>query len=244
MVCWFSTKVTSDSSGRANAPARAGSARSRDGQQVPPGAGGRAHPVELMTLRLLLCDDENLTRIGFRKLLEAYDGLEVVGEVDRPGILLAATRRLRPDVVITEAELSGVPNEDLVASVLRAGAAGYALKSQSMEELVFGIRAVGAGEALLAPAVTRPFLRHFATYSRPADGGMVRDCLTQRELDVLRLLAEGMSNIEIARLLSLGGATVKSHVSHILTKLDLRDRVQAAVFAYRSGLVPIPSPIP
>ncbi len=222
-----------------------------------------------MTLRLLLCDDENLTRIGFRKLLEAYDGLEVVGEVDRPGILLAATRRLRPDVVITEAELSGVPipdlvaevlddaadppkvlvlssrqNEDVVASVLRAGAAGYALKSQSMEELVFGIRAVGAGEALLAPAVTRPFLRHFATYSRPADGGMVRDCLTQRELDVLRLLAEGMSNIEIARLLSLGGATVKSHVSHILTKLDLRDRVQAAVFAYRSGLVPIPSPIP
>jgi DNA-binding NarL/FixJ family response regulator len=218
-----------------------------------------------MTLRLLLCDDQTLTRTGFRKLLEAYDGLEVVGEVDRPSVLLPAARRLRPDVVITECRLSGVlvpdlvaqvledstfqakvlmlsseHDEDMVAASLRAGATGYALKTQSLDELVVGIRAVGAGEGLLAPAVTRPFLQHFATYRRSADSDLRCEVLTGRELDVLRLLAEGLSNLEIARLLQLGEATVKSHVSHILTKLDLRDRVQAAVFAYRSGLVPIP----
>lgn len=219
-----------------------------------------------MTLRLLLCDDQNLTRTGFRKLLESADDLEVVGEVDRPAILLPAARRLQPDVVITESELSGVPvpalvaqmvdlpglspkvlvlsstqNEEVVAAVLRAGATGYALKSQSVDELVRAIRAVGNGEAPLAPGVTGPLLRHFATYHRIVDCLSAGAVLTAREMDVLRLLAEGMSNVEIARLLSLGEATVKSHVSHILAKLELRDRVQATVFAYRSGLVPIPA---
>lgn len=220
-----------------------------------------------MTLRLLLCDDQNLTRAGLRKLLESRDGLEVVGEVDRPAGLVAAAARLRPDVVITESALSGVPvpgllaevlelpgrspkilvlssvqDEEVVAAALRAGAAGYALKSQTADELVRAIHAVGDGKAPLAPEVTRPLLRHLATYYREVDSGPACDLLTQRELDVLRLLAEGMSNLEIARLLSLGEATVKSHVSHVLAKLDLRDRVQAAVFAYRSGLVSILSP--
>jgi DNA-binding NarL/FixJ family response regulator len=215
-----------------------------------------------LSLQILLCDDEHITRKGFRKLLEAYDGVEVVGEVDRPAALIPSAARLRPDVVIIESQLDGVPaptlvaqmldhavhqlkvmvlssrdDQDTVASMLRAG--GGRVRAEEPIDGRTGSGDQGAGEALLAPAVTRPFLSHFATYSsRPRDD-LAHGLLTPRELDVLRLLAEGLSNYEIARLLLLGEATVKSHVSHILAKLDLRDRVQAVVSAYRSGLVPI-----
>ncbi|MBO3095885.1 response regulator [Cellulomonas dongxiuzhuiae] len=215
-----------------------------------------------MTVRVLVCDDQVLIRTGFVTIIDAQTDLEVVGECGdgRAAVELAA--RLRPDVVVMDVRMpvldgieatrllagSGVPDPvkvlvvttfDLDAYVyeaLRAGASGFLLKDAPPARLLDGIRTVAAGDALLAPEVTRRLVGRYASRVAPppaADGSP----LTPRELDVLRLVADGLSNAEIARALVLSPETVKTYVSRILTKLDLRDRVQAVVWAYRTGLV-------
>ena len=175
-------------------------------------------------IRVLIVDDQSLVRAGFRMILEAEEDVEVVGE--------AADGAVRV-LMLTTFDLN-----EYVYDALRAGASGFLLKDAPPEQLAEAIRAVAAGEALLAPTVTRRLIEEFARIgpsrrARPAE----LDELTPRETEVLQLLARGLSNAEIAEALVLGDTTVKTHVTHVLTKLGLRDRVQAVVLAYESGLV-------
>jgi DNA-binding NarL/FixJ family response regulator len=203
-----------------------------------------------------------MVRAGFRLILEAEDDLEVVGEATDGEQAIAITSRLQPDLVLMDIQMpkldgleatrrigqeAGVrsrvvilttfEHDDYVFEALRAGASGFLLKNAPPEELVHAVRVVAAGEALLAPSITRRLIAEYA--QRPArakkDAGL--DRLTEREVEVLRLLATGKSNAELAKQLFLGEGTIKTHVSHVLAKLGLRDRVQAVVFAYESGLV-------
>jgi DNA-binding NarL/FixJ family response regulator len=218
-----------------------------------------------MTIRVLLVDDQLLVRAGFRMILEGEPDIEVVGEAGdgRAGVELA--RRLRPDVVLMDIRmptLDGVeatrqlaPRElgsrakililttfdadEYVIEALRAGASGFLLKDSPPEQFLEAIRIVAAGDALLAPSVTRRLLDRFASRLPSPNPQRIEAFrqLTQREVEVLRLIARGLSNAEIASHLTLADATVKTHVSHILLKLDLRDRAQAVVLAYEAGLV-------
>jgi DNA-binding NarL/FixJ family response regulator len=216
-----------------------------------------------MTIRLVLADDQPLVRSGFRLILEAEDDLRVVGEAGDGEEAVAATQRLQPDIVLMDVQMPNVDGleatrriarsghvgsrvlmlttferDDYVFEALRAGASGFMLKNATLEELVRAVRIVAAGEALLAPSVTRRVIADYAqrpARARSTDNGL--DQLTERELEVLRLLATGKSNSELAAHLYLGEGTIKTHVSHVLGKLGLRDRVQAVVFAYESGLV-------
>ena len=215
-----------------------------------------------MAIRVLIADDQSLVRAGFRLVLENHDDIEVVGEASNGHEAVHSTSRLEPDVVLMDIrmpELDGIAAtaqiterhpaarvlvlttydlDEYVYDALQAGASGFLLKDTPPEQLAGGIRAVAAGEALLAPTVTRRLIEEFARVgvanrARPAE----LDELTPRELEVLRLLARGMSNAEIAAHFVLGETTVKTHVAHVLNKLGLRDRVQAVVLAYESGLV-------
>ena len=214
------------------------------------------------SLRVVVADDQALVRTGFRMILTA-DGIEVVAEATNGGEAVDAVRRTRPDVVLmdirmpdmdgleaTRRILTGAASEprviilttfDLdhyVYAALSAGASGFLLKDVTPEHLVAAVRLVRSGDALLAPAITRRLVERFA--SRDADTAAIhRDlsALTPRELEVLRLLAQGLSNAELAVRLHLSEATVKTHVARILAKLGLRDRVQAVVIAYETGLV-------
>jgi DNA-binding NarL/FixJ family response regulator len=214
-------------------------------------------------IRVLLVDDQALVRAGFRMILEAEDDLEVVGEAADGTQAIAEARRLRPDVVLMDVrmpELDGIEAarrlvgegveskvvmlttfdmDEYVYEALRAGASGFLLKDVPPEQLVAGVRAVASGDALLAPAVTRRVIEEFVR--RPPDSVRAAPAglgeLTEREHEVLRQIARGLSNAEIAKELYVSETTVKTHVAHILTKLRLRDRVQAVVFAYESGLV-------
>ncbi|MET8136907.1 response regulator transcription factor [Streptomyces sp. NPDC005251] len=220
-------------------------------------------------IRVLVCDDQALVRTGYVTIFSAQPDIEVVGEAENGHVAVEAARRLRPDVVVMDIRmplLDGIqatrqlagpdaqfPPKVLVVTTfnvdayvydaLRAGASGFLLKDAPPAELVNGIRTVARGEALLAPAVTRHLIGHFAEHLRPADTSrqgredLVR-ALTPRELDVLRQIAEGLSNAEIATALFITPETVKTYVSRILAKLGLRDRVQAVVLAYRVGLIP------
>jgi DNA-binding NarL/FixJ family response regulator len=220
-----------------------------------------------VTIRVLLADDQELVRTGFRMIIEARDDLTVVGEAADGREAVAAVDRTRPDVVLMDVRM---PNLDGIAATrrlvdaghparvimlttfdldehvfaaLRAGASGFMLKDVRAAELVDAIRLVARGEAVLAPTVTRRLLDRFAA-SLPGPGGPPPglDELTPREVEVLRLMAQAKSNGEIAARLTLTEATVKTHVSAVLRKLDLRDRVQAVVLAYDIGLVrPDPS---
>jgi DNA-binding NarL/FixJ family response regulator len=220
-----------------------------------------------VTLRVLLADDQELVRTGFRMIIDARDDLTVVGEAADGRLAIEAARRTRPDVILMDIRM---PNLDGIAATqrlvedghpariimlttfdldehvfaaLRAGASGFMLKDVRAGDLVDAIRVVAGGDALLAPTVTRRLLDRFAA-SLPGPGGPPPglDELTPRELEVLRLVAQAKSNGEIAVRLTLTEATVKTHVSAILRKLDLRDRVQAVVVAYDVGLVrPRPS---
>jgi len=214
-------------------------------------------------IRVLLADDQDLVRSGLRLILERQPDVEVVGEaidgldaVQRaaelgPDVVLMdvrmprldgieATRRLavgpdpRPAVLI----LTTFDLDEYVHESLRAGAAGFVLKDCSPDELLHAVRVVAAGEALLAPSVTRRLIEEFAR--RPAskiEDGTVLGTLTDREREVLALMARGLSNVEIAEQLVVSEPTVKTHVGHVLAKLGLRNRVQAVVFAYDHGLV-------
>ncbi|ADB48689.1 response regulator [Conexibacter woesei] len=210
-------------------------------------------------LRVVVADDHALARAGVRMILESQPDIAVVGEAGDGHAAVAAADRLRPDVVLMDTHLprldgvaatrrlaahrvllltSGSPEERLVEA-LRAGARGFLLKHASAGDLVAAVRAVAAGDMLLSPAATRALFERIAPMlhldAAPPPSALGE--LTERELDVLRLLARGLSNGEIAAQLFVSGATVKTHVSHLLRKLCLRDRVQAVVFAYDSGLV-------
>ncbi|GAA1017715.1 DNA-binding response regulator [Acrocarpospora pleiomorpha] len=219
-------------------------------------------------IQVLVCDDQPLVRTGYVTIFSAQPDMEVVGEADNGHAAVEAAQRLLPDVVVMDIRmplLDGIeatrrlagpdavaPPKVLVVTTfnvdayvydaLRAGASGFLLKDAPPAELVGGVRTVARGEALLAPAVTRSLIGHYAERLRPSDTSrpareeLIR-ALTRRELDVLELIAAGLSNAEIAETLFIASETVKTYVSRILTKLGLRDRVQAVVLAYRVGLV-------
>ncbi|HEV7649044.1 MAG TPA: response regulator transcription factor [Actinophytocola sp.] len=213
-------------------------------------------------IRVLICDDQELVRTGYATILAAQPDLAVVGEVGDGRSAVSEARRLRPDVVVMDVRMPlldgieatrllagpGVPDpakilvvttfnlDEYVYDALRAGASGFLLKDAKPADLITAVRTVAAGESLLAPAVTRQLIGRFADRVRPPDGAGPVDALARREVEVLKLIAAGMSNAEIAATLVISPETVKTHVSRILAKLDLRDRVQAVVFAYRSGL--------
>lgn len=227
-----------------------------------------------MSIRVLIADDQAMVRTGFRLILESEPGIVVVGEAEEGEQAVAAVRATRPDVVLMDVQmpvLDGIaatrcildPAGDVVPRVLilttferdeyifaalRAGASGFLLKNAPPEALIDAVRVVAAGDALLAPSVTRRIIAEFARGPAPAaDPPKARrlGLLTDRETEIVRLLARGLANAEIAAALFVGEATVKTHVSNVLTKLDLHDRVQAVVFAYESGLVrpgDLPSP--
>ena len=211
-----------------------------------------------MTIKVLIADDQALVRTGFRKILESEPDLEVVGEAGDGGEAVEASLLLRPDVVLMDIRMPRLDGleatrrlvgktrvlvlttfdlNEYVYEALRAGASGFLLKDAPADQLLTAIRVVAAGEALLAPSVTRRLIEEFARrpppHARPAE----LEALSPRELEVLRLVARGLSNAEIARELVVGDATVKTHVSRVLQKLTLRDRVQAVVLAYESGLL-------
>jgi DNA-binding NarL/FixJ family response regulator len=210
-------------------------------------------------LRVLLVDDQALVRRGLRLILESELDIEVVAEAgDGAGALEEAARH-RPDVVLMDIQMPGMDGiaatrampagttvvilttferDDYIVDAVRAGASGFLLKNAPPEDLVAAVRHAAAGDALLSPSVTRRVLDRFAADVVPSAGAAERlTHLTEREVEVLGLLAAGHSNAEIAERLYLGEATVKTHVSRVLAKLALRDRVQAVVFAYESGLV-------
>jgi DNA-binding NarL/FixJ family response regulator len=212
-------------------------------------------------VRVLIVDDQALVRAGFRMILEAEPGMEVVGEAADGEAAVSAVELTRPDVVLMDVRM---PNLDGIAATrrilaadfapkvlmlttfdadeyiyeaFRAGACGFLLKDAPPERLVEGIRTVAAGEALLAPSVTRRLIESFVRRQPAPIHPAALEQLTAREREVLELVARGLSNAEIAEKLVLSEATVKTHVAHVLDKLQLRDRVQAVVCAYESGLV-------
>ncbi len=216
-----------------------------------------------VSVRVLVVDDQALVRSGFRKLLEAEPGIDVVGEAAdgleavykaqllKPNVVLMDIRMPRLDglqattrIVATAAPpprvlvLTTYDLDEYIFEALKSGASGFMLKDSPPEDLVAAIRIVAAGEALLAPSITRRLIEAFVGSDHiPPEARRQLDALTPRETEVLGLVARGMSNDEIATNLGLGAATVKSHVGNVLMKLDVRDRVQAVVVAYETGLV-------
>ena len=212
-----------------------------------------------MTIRVLVADDQSMVRAGFRMLLggeedmevvaEASNGLEAVDKAGRfhPGIILMdirmpeldgleATRRiLATDPATRILILTTFDLDEYVFEALRAGASGFVLKDDSPEQLIAAVRTVAAGEALLSPAITKRVIQKFAGMQRPSAPKELGE-LSERELDVFRLMTNGLSNAEIGKELYISETTVKTHVTHILQKLNLRDRVQAVVLAYQTGL--------
>jgi len=215
-----------------------------------------------MSIAVLLADDQAMVRAGFRMILESDPDMTVVGEAANGEQAVASTRRLRPDVVLMDIQmpdldglqatrqitadeasssrvviLTTFERDEYVFESLQAGASGFLLKNAPPEELLHAVRVVAAGDALLAPSVTRRIIEQFARRPVRPELGTQLESLTQREREVLTLLARGKSNAELAAELFVSEGTVKTHVSSLLAKLGLRDRVQAVVLAYESGLV-------
>ena len=214
-----------------------------------------------MTIRLLIADDQELVRTGFRMILEAEAGMDVIGEAASGAEAIRAAALDHPDVILMDIrmpEMDGIEAtrqicstaaspkvlmlttfeiDEYVYEAIRAGASGFLLKDTPPDDLVTAIRVIAAGDALLAPSVTRRLIQEFARRPRALGRPQGFDDLTEREAEVLRHLAKGLSNTEIAIDLFVSETTVKTHVSRILTKLGVRDRVQAVVVAYESGLV-------
>jgi DNA-binding NarL/FixJ family response regulator len=213
-----------------------------------------------MTIRVLLADDQDLVRAGFRMILETQADVEVVGEAADGVEAVTATRRLRPEVVLMDIRMPNLDGlqatkqiaaaqsgsrvvilttfdlDEYVYQALTAGASGFLLKNAPPEQLIGAVRVVAAGDALLSPSITRRVIEQFTRLPPPGRTDALAG-LTDRERQVLQLVARGLSNAEIAAELVVSDATVKSHVAHLLAKLQLRDRVQAVVLAYESGLV-------
>lgn len=223
-------------------------------------------------IRVLICEDQELVRAGYATIFAAQPDITVVGEAADGREAVELARRTRPDVAVMDIrmpDLDGIEAtrqlagpgvetpvkvlivttfnvDEYVYESLRAGASGFLLKDSPPAQLVNGIRTIARGESLLAPAVTRTLIGHFAERLHPTDTSrpardLVVDTLTPRELEVLEHLAAGLSNAEIAGELVISAETVKTYVSRILNKLDLRDRVQAVVLAYRIGLISTPA---
>ena len=215
-----------------------------------------------MSIRVLICDDQALVRAGFRAILEAQADIEVAGEAENGAEAVALAQRRAPDVILMDIRMpvldgveatrqlvaGGSPArvlvlttfdlDEYVHAAIRAGASGFLLKDVTPAKLLEAIRIVAAGDALLAPSVTRRLLERFAiTLPRRDVSSEALAGLTARETEVLRLLAGGLSNAEIAASLVVSEATVKTHISSVLRKLGLRDRVQAVIVAYETGLV-------
>jgi DNA-binding NarL/FixJ family response regulator len=217
-----------------------------------------------MSIRILIADDQSLVRTGFRMILDAEPDLDVVGEAVDGREAVDKARAAKPDVILMDIrmpDLDGIEAtrrivadggeaapkilmlttfdlNEYVYEALRAGASGFLLKDVPAEQLADGVRIVAAGEALLAPSVTRRLLSEFAQV-RPRDAAPppAFDDLTPRELEVFRLIARGLSNAEVAQELIVSETTVKTHVARVLMKLGLRDRIQAVVLAYESGII-------
>jgi DNA-binding NarL/FixJ family response regulator len=215
-----------------------------------------------MSIRVLLADDQAMVRAGFRMILESEPDIEVVGEAANGEQATEATRRLRPDVVLMDIQMPGedglratrriterpdqpsrvvilttFERDDYVYEALQSGASGFLLKNAPPEQLVHAVRVVAAGDALLAPSITRRIIEQFARRPIKPELDERLQSLTQREREVLAMLARGKSNAELAAELFVTEGTIKTHVSSLLAKLGLRDRVQAVVVAYESGLV-------
>jgi DNA-binding NarL/FixJ family response regulator len=213
-------------------------------------------------IRVLIADDQALVRGGFRLILEAQKDIEVVGEASDGREAVARAAEIRPDVVLMDIRMpeldgleatrrllrrDGAPRvlmlttfdlDEYVYEAMKAGASGFLLKDVRPEQLAEAVRVVAAGDSLLAPAITQRLIEEFVRRPPPGSATPAElSELTERELEVLKLMARGLSNAEIASSLFLSEATVKTHVTHVLTKLKLRDRVQAVVLAYESGLV-------
>ena len=212
-----------------------------------------------MTIRVLVADDQSMVRAGFRMLLSSQEDIEVVAEASNGVEAVDKAARFRPTVVLMDIrmpELDGLEAtrriladdetarililttfdlDEYVCEALRAGASGFVLKDEPPEQLLGAVRTVARGDALLSPAVTKRVIKQFARIPQPAPPPELED-LTERELDVFRLITRGLSNAEIGQELYISDATVKTHITHILQKLNLRDRVQAVVLAYETGL--------
>jgi DNA-binding NarL/FixJ family response regulator len=214
-----------------------------------------------VTIRVLIADDQALIRSGFRMILDAQPDIEVVGEAIDGRDAVELFRRLAPEVVVMDVRMPTMDGieatrrlmaadpparvlilttfdlDEYVFDALRAGASGFLLKDRPPEELVAAVRVIASGEALLAPSVTRRLIEEFAKRRGAPRPPVELDQLTNRERDVLVLMGQGLSNAEIAERLFVAETTVKTHVGHVLQKLHLRDRVQAVVVAYESGLL-------
>jgi DNA-binding NarL/FixJ family response regulator len=213
-------------------------------------------------IRVLLVDDQELVRAGLKRILHPDEGFEVAGECADGSEVLDAVRRSRPDVIVMDIRMKDVDgveatrrlredpasppvlvlttfdDDELLSGALRAGASGFQLKDAPAEDIMRATRAVAEGESWLDPAVTGRVLATYRTALAPSGRGGRVDHLTAREVEVLRLTARGATNREIAEQLFISEVTVKTHIGHILTKLELRDRAAAIVFAFENGLVP------
>jgi DNA-binding NarL/FixJ family response regulator len=216
-----------------------------------------------MDIKILLADDQAMVRAGFRMILEMQNDMEVVGEAADGAETIAAVKKLKPDIVLMDIQMPGMDGleatrrivemreevstkvlilttferDDYIFEALQAGACGFLLKNATPEDLVAGIRVVAEGNALLAPSVTRRVISKFAQRPKPRDYSDALNQLTAREIDIMKLVARGKTNAEIAQELFIGEATVRTHVSNLLSKLELRDRVQIVAFAYESGVI-------
>jgi DNA-binding NarL/FixJ family response regulator len=212
-----------------------------------------------MSIRVLVADDQSMVRAGFRMLLSGEQDIEVVAEASNGREAVELARRFNPAVVLMDIRMPEVDGleatrrilsasqavrililttfglDEYVYEALRAGASGFVLKDDPAEQLISAVRTVAAGNALLSPAITKHVIRQFTRIARPAPPKALGE-LTEREQETLRLIATGLSNAEIGRKLYISETTVKTHVTHILQKLGLRDRVQAVVLAYQAGL--------
>jgi DNA-binding NarL/FixJ family response regulator len=212
-----------------------------------------------MSIRVLVADDQSMVRAGFRMLLTGEQDIEVVAEASNGREAVAMTERFNPAVVLMDIQMPEIDGleatrrilaandaarililttfglDEYVYEALRAGASGFVLKDDPAEQLISAVRTVAAGNALLSPAITKRVIRQFTRIPRPAPPKELGE-LTEREREILRLIATGLSNAEIGRALYISETTVKTHVTHILQKLGLRDRVQAVVLAYQAGL--------
>jgi len=217
-----------------------------------------------VSIRVLVADDQSMIRAGFRLLLAREPDIDVVAEARNGVEAIQQAARFNPTVVLMDIrmpELDGLEAtrrilaadpaarvlilttfdlDEYVYEALQAGASGFVLKDDPPEQLIGALRTVAGGDALLSPTITKRVIRQFAQLRRPTPPKAVEE-LTARELDIFRLIAEGLSNAEISERLFIGETTVKTHVTHILAKLDLRDRVQAVVLAYQTGLFASPA---
>lgn len=214
-------------------------------------------------IKVVLADDQALVRAGFKALLDAEEGIDVVAEAADGSAAIELARRHRPDVILMDIRMPGMDGlaatreiagdtrledvrivilttfdlDEYVFEALRSGASGFLVKNTEPAELIQAVRAVAAGDALLSPSVTRRLISEFALRSRMPEGSAQLDLLTDREREVMTLVAEGLSNDEIAERLVVSPATAKTHVSRAMIKLGARDRAQLVVIAYESGLV-------